>query len=225
MSDEATEERSVLSLIRDIQSGAVNGRSLDIEDRQRCVEHMTGEGYSVVEIAEVLKTSDRTIARDKAAIRAANSVERDPRLAAETVGYLMRQADLTVSHIRRTVRDKETPPGVKIEGERYCWLTVRELVDSLQRLGYLPTAATEIKGDLTHHVDGLPELAQMQEEVARLEEIMEHAGIDDRVIIEQVTGLHDTVARLALSDRIESAQQAITTSIASKDAPPHDNHP
>ncbi len=154
-------ERSVLDLIRGLQSGSTSGASLTPGDRRRCVEHLSAEGYSAAEISDILKVSQRTIARDRTVIRQHNALERDPKLTAEMVGYLVQQAEQGVSRIRRVIRDSHTSPGVKIDGERACWLITKELVERLQSLGYLPTAATEIRGELTHHVQHLPGFAQM----------------------------------------------------------------
>ncbi len=118
-------ERSVLDLIRGLQAGSTSGASLTPGDRRRCVEHLSAEGYSAAEISEILKVSQRTIARDRTVIRQHNALERDPKLTAEMVGYLVQQAEQGVGRIRRVIRDSHTSPGVKIDGERACWLISR----------------------------------------------------------------------------------------------------
>ncbi len=106
-------DRSVLSVIRDIQQGALAPRSLGVEDRRRCVEHLTGEGYSLAEIAEILKVTERTIARDRSAVRRSNAIECDEDLTGEMVGQLVKQADTTINRIRRVTRDSGTPPAAR----------------------------------------------------------------------------------------------------------------
>ncbi|MEE8154627.1 MAG: hypothetical protein V3T53_06660 [Phycisphaerales bacterium] len=158
-------DRSVLSVIRDIQQGALAPRSLGVEDRRRCVEHLTGEGYSLAEIAEILKVTERTIARDRSAVRQSNAIERDEDITGEMVGQLVTQADTTINRIRRITRDSDTPPAARIEGEKACWVIARDLVQKLQSLGYLPNAPQEIRGQMTHQVEHLPAFGQMNEEV------------------------------------------------------------
>ena len=131
---------SVLSLIRRLRDGTLTPGSLDSENRRRCVEHLTGEGYSLTEIGEILSVSERTIARDRKAIRRANALTPDPQLADEMVGHLVREAEVSVSRIRRITREKSTPSSARIDGERACWTIAKDLVETLQRLGYLPTA-------------------------------------------------------------------------------------
>lgn len=207
---QTTQEQSVLSLIRKIHSGSLDPHLINIDDRRRCVEHLSGEGYSTAEIAEVLKASERTIARDRSAIREANAMEQDPALVPEIVGHLVRQGELAVARIRRVTRDAATPPAARIDGEKACWTIARELVDALQRLGYLPIAATEIKGELMHlHLDSLPDAAAMQEEVTRLRLIANESGIADPAIQAQMVGIERTVMRLGLIDQVEGLQQAL----------------
>lgn len=166
--------RSVIALIRAIRDGSTAPTSLAPEDRRRCVEHLTAEGYSVVEIAEILATSERTIARDRAALRQENAIERRPDLLPETVGRLVQEADQSIGRIRRAARDRQARPGERVEAEYTAWRIARELTERLQSLGYLPTAATQVSADLIHHhqVDGLPDFAQLQEELDRVERIV-----------------------------------------------------
>ncbi len=204
------EHHSALSLIRSIRAGAISPTGLNPEDRKRCVEHLSAEGYSVVEIGEILKVSERTIARDRAAIRQHNALERDPKLTAEMVGYLVQQAEQGISRIRRVVRDNQTSPAAKIDGERACWLISNQLVERLQSLAYLPSSPTEIRGELTHHVQHLPGFDQLQNEVARLELIFTDKAIDQQPLLEELSAIKDEVGRGALSERIEAVSARLT---------------
>lgn len=180
---------SVLSIIRKLHSGELEAKSLGADDRRRCGEHMVGEGYSTVEIAEVLKVSERTIARDRAATRQANALKRDPAFASEMAGNLVRHADLAVSRIRRVTRDRDTPPNVKVDGERACWTINRELVQSLQELGHLPKAPQEIRGDLTHHLAEPPAMAAIRDELQRVMEIQRREAADDDAVLASLSGI------------------------------------
>lgn len=173
------EQPSVLSLIRRIQNGSLVAKTLSTPDRRSCVEHLTGEGYSAVEIAEVLKTSERTIFRDRRAIQEANAVRKDPKLVEQMVGRLMQDAELAISRIRRVVRDKQTPAVVKVDGERACWRITSELIQGLQSLGYLPTAAQQLQADLTHHLGAPQDAAALQAEIDRIQTLYIECRPDD----------------------------------------------
>lgn len=203
--------RSVLGLIRDIQAGRVAPGGLDKDSRRACVEHLIAEGYGVVEIAEILKVADRTIRRDRASIRAAHAVERGPGLVKEMVGNLVREADVAVSRIRRAVRGKEVRAADRTEAERACWAITRELVETLQKLGYLPTAPVRIEGDLSHRIAlELPGYAELEVEIERLEVIQRQHG-QDKETLARLGRLKNTVKRLALVEEVETLAEAEDT--------------
>ncbi len=195
---EEQSHRSVLSLIRALQSGQVAG--LSPEDRRRVVEHLWGDGYSVPETAEIVKASERTILRDRVAIKAANAIRPDESFISETVGALVRQADLVVGRLRRIARDKQTAAAVKVDAEVGCWTITRDLIQSLQSLGYLPTAPRQFQGELTHRTEDVPSYDELQAELDRVERIV--AG--DVEVLARVTMIKDTVNRLSLGQQIKS---------------------
>lgn len=218
--DPESDSKSVISIIRDIQQGSIDATRLAIEDRRRCVEHFICEGYTVAEIAEILKVTDRTISRDKSAIRQANSIEIDPQMAAQMVGQLFIQADNCIQRIRRVTRERDTPPNVRIEGEKACWHIYNNFVHRLQSLGYLPTAIQQFQGELKHQVQSLPGYGEMHEEMARLEIIVNTQGTseDNLTLLQDLNKLKDQVKRGSLSEQITSFEKQITTNGDTKDA-------
>ena len=221
---QSSDDRSVLSVIRDIQQGALDPRSLGLEDRRRCVEHLTGEGYSLAEIAEILKVTERTIARDRSAVRRSNAIERDEDITGEMVGQLVTQADTTINRIRRVTRDSDTPPAARIEGEKACWVIARDLIQKLQSLGYLPNAPQEIRGQMTHQVEHLPAFGQMNEEVTRLEIIVnqhvEAGEADQQSLLEQLASVKEQVTRGVLHEQITSIATHLVEKVEVSDARP-----
>jgi hypothetical protein len=192
----------VIALLRALQSGEVAGSTLAPSDRRRVVENLWAEGYSAAETAEIVKVSERTVIRDRGAIRQANAVAPSPTFLPETVGMLLRQADLTVARLRRLSRDKATPAAAKVEAERSCWEVTRGLVSTLQTLGYLPSAPRQILAELTHRLEEPPSYPELQAELERVHTIVAAGG--DTQIVERVKGIKDTVNRLALSDEIRA---------------------
>ncbi len=193
------EQPSVLTLIRRIQNGSLGPKNLSTQDRRSCVEHLTGEGYSATEIAEVLKASERTIFRDRGAIQESHAVKKDPRLVEQMVGRLMQEAELAISRTRRAVRDKNTPAVVKVAAERSCWRIFSELIQGLQRLGYLPTVAHQLQADLTHHLGGPLDAESIQAELRRLEGIQQSCPSDSGEMERQLDSIQ-RVIRLPLED-------------------------
>lgn len=168
----STPPESVLALIRDLQAGRLAPQSLSVDSRRACVEHLTADGFSVAEIAQVLQSSDRTIARDRAALRFAHSVEASPELTRQMVGHLMREAEITVNRLRRFARGTETDVAQKIEAEKASWIVTRDMLQMLQRLGYLPSAPTLINGQIMHHAPDVgSSTEELQREITRIEQI------------------------------------------------------
>ena len=199
--------RTALSIIRDLKSGRLSGSSLARDDRQRCVEHLTAEGYTTAEIAEVLGVCERTIGRDRPAIRSANALERDPRLVGEVVGRLVQQAEASVARCRRIGREKDAPPSARVDAERTAWTVSRELVETLQKLGYLPTAAQEFRGELTHRVETSPEAGVMSAEIARLEQIVAASASADQELIARLEDAKRAVTALHAEESVRALQE------------------
>lgn len=167
--------RSAISLIRELQSGRIVGAHLTIADRRRVVEHLTAEGYNIAEIAEVVKVADRTVMRDRDVIREQNALHIDPSMTPRVVGQLVTQAETSVSRLRRLARDKDSPAAVRVEAELGAWKVANEAVQTMQRLGYLPTAAQQVQGQFVTtsvSIDADGELSQLQTELTRLHGIV-----------------------------------------------------
>ncbi len=208
------DERSVLSIVRDIRQGAIEAKSLAIEDRRRCVEYLTGEGYSAAETAEILKVTERTIARDRGANRKANSVECDPQMAGQMVGQLVIQADTCIQRIRRVTRERETPSNVRIDGEKACWVISDTLVQRLQSLGFLPTAPQQFRAEMKHQIEAVPGFDEMKDELTRMVLIVNARGIGEEnlPLLQELTELKDQVERGSLSEQIAAIENRVVNS-------------
>lgn len=208
------DDRSVLSIIRDIKQGAIEAKNLAIEDRRRCVEYFTGEAYSAAETAEILKVAERTIARDRAANRLANAVECDPQLTGQIVGQLMNQAETCLQHIRRVTRERDVSPSVRVEGERTCWLIFDTLVQRLQSLGYVTTAPQQLRAEMKHQIEAVPDFIELKDEATRIELIVKARGIGEEnlPLLQQLTDLKDQVERGSLSEQIAAIENRVVNS-------------
>ena len=172
----ASEDRSPIAILRDIQQGALSPKSLPGETRRACVEHLIAEGYSAAEVAEILDVSTRTAFRDLSRIREAHAIERDPQVEKELVGQVVLQGRHAIARLRRIGRDRATPAATQVEAELGAWKVSKELAELLQRLGILPLAAQEIRTDLTHRVEEIPTSAELRRELQGLQQVWKEAG-------------------------------------------------
>jgi len=146
-------EQSVLDLLSELKSGQLAADSLDAETRQSCVEYLATEGATNTEMAQLLGVSDRTIRRDREAIREVNALRIDEGFAEQIAGEFIAEARLSVSRIRRSLRDKEISASARIEGERAVIEILDRMIHRLQSLGFLPMATKHIRADLTHRLE------------------------------------------------------------------------
>lgn len=201
---QASDARSVITLLRDVHEGRLSGQMLAKPDRIRIVEHMTAEGYSALEIAEVLKVTDRTVTRDRADVRAMNALAITSGFVLETVGQLAATAEQVKRRLRRIGRDASAKPADRIAAEMGAWQVERELVTTLQGLGYLPTAATEINARISGDTH-LPAPAELLAELDRLQGLPDIVAADGTPVVPgRLDELRSTLLRASAAEQIES---------------------
>ncbi len=202
-------EGRTLSLLQKIQAGTVDPKCIRTAERRLIVSYLIGDGYSTADVAQILKVSDRSIERDKKALREANALSADPELVEQMVGRLVCEAELSVQRIRKAARDKEIPPAVRIDAEHRCYQIVSDMVASLQRLGYLPTATARLQADFTHTIGQIPDFAQMQAEVQRLRQITGETQRTDPQLTEQLTQIETQLVKVSLAGQIEKISNLV----------------
>jgi hypothetical protein len=162
-----------LALLQKIKAGQFKANSIGTAERRLLVCFLMAEGQSTAEIAHLLKVSDKTIERDKKVLREENTITKNPKLLEQIVGGLISEADLCIQRIRKFQRDSNASPAAKMEGEQRCFQIRCNLIERLQSLGFLPTAAQKIEADLTHHAASSFTLEEIQLEAGRLKQIQE----------------------------------------------------
>lgn len=198
-------ESPVLSLIRKIQSGAVDPKLLPKEQRTSCVEVLFYEGYSVPEIAEILQKSEKTIRRDLDDVREKNAVKPDMKLAYQFIGEMVQIARSRQGRLERLSKSKDAAVSEKIQAEYLSWRVCKELIEKLQSLGYLPSRPEQIVGEIVHHGASSPEsFSPMSfEEIARviteIKTAAEKAGVFDPEIVKGVEELNADLERARLT--------------------------
>ncbi len=204
-------DESTLNLLEQIKAGSLDPSCIRPADRCPLVAFLMGDGYSTAEIARILKVGDRTIERDKKAIREANALAPDLKLVEEMTGRLKMEAELSIQQIRRTLRDKNTPSAVKVDGNHRCFQIFSELIQDLQRLGYLPTAAQRFDGTVTHHLGQLPSLEDLRAEVKRLEVISQTSLPNAEQAHEKLKQLEQDLERADLAAQVQEVSSDLST--------------
>lgn len=139
--ENSTDRPKLLHLIKDVRSGKIPAAQLTLEDRRACVEYFWAEGLSAHETAVVMRVSDRTIGRDRCAIRHANAMRRDKNHGDELIGELRRRAEIATERLARAVRDTPEGPTVtphmRIRAAIHSYRIFDRLIYRLWKLGYL----------------------------------------------------------------------------------------
>lgn len=203
-----TGERT-LSLLQKVQAGTVDPKCIRPAERRLIVSYLMADGYATADMAQILKISDRSIERDKKAIREANALAATPELVEQMVGRLRCEAELSIQRIRKAARDKNTPSAVKVDAEHRCYQIVSDMTASMRHLGYLPTATSKLQADFTHNIGQIPDFLQMQTEVQRLKQITGETQGTDPQLTEQLNEIESQLAKVDLANQIENISNIV----------------
>ncbi len=203
---------TVLALLRDIQSGATDPTAIPPETRLEMVAHLGSEGFSVPEIAEILRVNERTVKRDRSRARKSNALAPSPEFAGEMAGRLVHEAESSVVQIRRATRDSEATPADRIGGAQATWGVVRGLVESLQKMGILPTAPTHLRGELLHQVKHqVLEPDAMVQELDRIRRIAETLPESASEHLARIEAIRAEVRKVEITHQIKSLSTSLET--------------
>lgn len=129
-------EVPVHKLLGELRAG--ERRKLSATDRARCVHLLWDEGETVPEMAQLLQVSERTITRDRNAIREQCAIEVGEPLRARLLFDLVRQAEISVSNLRRLGRDSNASIAERAAINVHIIDVVAKTVQSCASLGAFP---------------------------------------------------------------------------------------
>ncbi len=177
-----------LTLLQEIKTGHLAPKSITPVERRVLVSVLMAEGQSTADMAHLLDVSDKTIERDKKAIRQENAIAKDPKFVEQIVGRLVREAETCTQRIRKALRERDATVAEKIDGEHRCFQIANALTERLQSLGYLPTTAQKLEAELVdQRSQGIPTLAEIQHESMRLGRIHNRRLVPSKQTSETVT--------------------------------------
>jgi hypothetical protein len=200
------DEQPILSLIQQIKDGTLNPKTLSKEIRQRCVELLTSEGYTEAQIAQIIMRSEKTVSRDLADIRARNAIAPDINQAKQIIGDMFQKAMVHHKHLMRLARNPEATNGEKTQSEFLAWRVLKEVVEKMQTLGYLPLKPQEIVEDIFHHVaDGDEErgIVEAKSMLNEIERATKEAGTFDPETEEKIKVLKMKIERAEINEGID----------------------
>lgn len=201
-------EKSAVQLLQEINSGRIDPKLLDPQSRQRCIEVLVAEGYTIPNIAQVLKRNEKTIRRDLKEIQAQHSLSPSVEFAKEFIGQVLQKALNHHAYLMRIARSKDATPGERSQSEFAAWKVLKELVEKLQTTGHLPVVPTAITGNFHLHSqeeEMAPE--EMRKTLADLEEGAKEAGILDEEVLKKIANFKRRIEQSELAGEIKQLEQ------------------
>jgi len=128
-------------MVRDVRLGKICGKQLSEVDRRACIEYFWAEGVTVHETAILMNISDRTIFRDRKAIKRKYALQPDQDLSNQIVGELYRRAEIAIEKLNKAVRDQpgkvDVTPHMRIRAAIHSYHIYDRLTYRLWRLKYI----------------------------------------------------------------------------------------
>lgn len=138
------DEISATEILRAVTDDRIDPAALPPEARRRCVQYLADQGFTVGESAQTLATSDRTIQRDRAALRQDNALQPSPSLGDELMGELRHMTAASNERLMRLARDEKAPPYVKVWAENTMVKNQLQLIKQARELGYFADATPRL---------------------------------------------------------------------------------
>ena len=133
----------VQSLLADLESGTRRFGRLAAEERRQCIAHLTDEGHSAAAIAARLGIGERTVTRERAAIRREGALSADAATGPELLGEFQRLTLQSIGRLVRLAHDPQSPPYVRLWAEEAIARNYKRFVEAAHRLGYVPQPPPE----------------------------------------------------------------------------------
>ncbi len=140
-------------LLQRLHGGELKPDQLTLEDRQRCISQLTTEGFSNAEIGHLLRLSERTVRRDRAALRRDEALKPGASLGDELMGEFHRLTLAGVQRLTHLVQDRQAPAYVRLWAEEAIIRIYQRFLDTTHKLNYIRDGA----GRLQHQLDLDPE--------------------------------------------------------------------
>jgi len=213
-SDQA--DKPILTLIQRLKDGSLSPATLTKDQRQQCVEVLLVEGYSLSQIAQLIDRSEKTIKRDLIEIRQRNALAPSPELAKQLIGNFLIKVEAHQTRLMRLARGTDGSVAERAQAEYSAWRVLKESIEVLQTLGYLPLRPQQVIGDFVHRLEPDRDVASVETveaTIAEIRQIGEEAGGLLPEVEKELESLQQAVAEARLAEQAKhllARQQQIT---------------
>lgn len=172
----ANSKKLALVLIQEIKDGKRNPKTLSKEERIECAEVLFFEGCTDAQVSQILGKSLKSIKRYREEIRQKSALVPSADLVKKLIGDLCMKASMHHAHLMRLSRKSDGSIGEKAQSEYYAWLVMKDFIQLLQSLGYLPQAPQKLVGDFIHHTDSEEDLTDLKKNISSFEALATECG-------------------------------------------------
>ena len=151
------QNENILSVIQKLKDGLLTGKGLDEETRLECVHTLRLEEYTVAQIAQLLKMSDRNIKRDVKKIKERNPIVVDENFEKEFLGEMEQKVLSHCSFFARLSTAKDVPPSDRIQARKNAWEVILGWAKFLQSVGHISQRQYSVGADVYHHLESFAE--------------------------------------------------------------------
>ncbi|MGA2775128.1 MAG: DeoR family transcriptional regulator [Candidatus Omnitrophota bacterium] len=205
------DEQPILSLIQQIKDGTLNPKTLPKEVRQSCVEFLDSEGcMQHAQIAQFLKITDRTVRRDLEEIDDRNALTLDIKQSKRVLANMSQKAMVHHSYLMRLARSPDATIGEKAQAEFLAWRVLKEFVEKMQSVGYLPQKPQELISDIYHHSEGgdSKTYEQLKNDLQEIERVARETNTLDLKTEEGIKLLLQRIEKAEISEEIADLNKA-----------------
>lgn len=198
------DEEPIISLIQQIKDGTLNPKAISQDVRKRCVTFFLSEGWTEEQIGQILMRNERTIRRDLEKIYEQNSLSPDADSAKKIIGSMFQKALVHHRYLMRLARNPDSSSSDKSQSEFLAWRVLKELIEKMQTLGYLPMRPKEVMGDVYHHCEegDTKTHTQLKEELKNIEKIARESGTLDKEIEKNIKLLEERIEKSEIAEKI-----------------------
>jgi len=203
---EDQKEKLTLAMIQDIKDGALNPKMLSEDEIHECIDFLMSEGYTQAQIGQILMRSDRTIRRDLVSIRKKHARTADINLAKQTIGDMFRKGMASNRYLVRLARSPEASISERAQAEFLSWRVLKEVVEKMQTLGYLPLKPQEIIEDVFHHVQDMNterSISEAKGVLADIESAAKAAGTLDTSTEDKIKALKSKIEQAEINHEVD----------------------
>jgi len=165
--EEAEPALQMSDLVRKIHDGVIAADSLSAQVRQSCVEHLSLEGFSTEDIADLLHISSRTVRRDRLAIRQHNALTPTLELGDELLGEYQAHTLASIRRLIRQCNDPNHPPYARLWAEEAIGRLYHQFIKLVHNIKFIKDGSARINELEKERKSKLPK-SPMEEQLEKL---------------------------------------------------------